>query len=390
MAWNQPGEDKTRPPARGAPDKSPLEMLRRWQQRVQRLWRPGSGGGTAAAFLLLLVAAVWLASGYFQIGASERGVVQRFGRYVVIEQPGHGWHWPWPIETMTRLNISNIPSLDSKALMLTADQSLIDLSWSVQYRISDPLHYLFQVRDPEPTLREVSETEMRALVGSMPLQALLNGDARARITSEARARIQGALNSYGAGVTLTGINLTDEHLPDPVLSAQRDADKAADDRQRALTEAQAYASDILAKAQSTTQRQLADAQIYAAQTVASADVEAERFTQVVDAYAQAPEITRNRLYIDTMEGILSRSRKIVVDVKSGTGNLIYLPLDKLAEEMRAVPGAPSNNAGGAAAGSAAAGSAAVGSATAPAGAAAGSANGAAADQDDRGRERTER
>jgi membrane protease subunit HflK len=308
--------------------------------------------------------------------------VQRFGCYVAIEQPGHGWHWPWPIETMTRLNIANIPSLDSKALMLTADQSLIDLSWSVQYRISDPLQYLFQVRDPEATLREVSESGIRALAGSTQLQALLSGDARARITTEARARIQKELNAYGAGISLTGINLTDVHLPDAVLAAQRDADKAAEDRQRALTDAQTYASDILAKAQSATQRQLADAQVYAAQTEANADAEAQRFTQLLNAYVQAPEVTRNRLYIDTMEGILSRSRKIVVDVKSGTGNLIYLPLDKLAEEMRtgAVPGAPANNAGSAAAGSTAA----------PAGAAAASAPAAAGAEDDRGRERTER
>jgi membrane protease subunit HflK len=202
MAWNQPGDDKQRPPPRGAPDDSSLDdMLRRWQQRVQRLWRPGSGGGSAALALLLLVAAVWLASGYYQIDASERGVVQRFGAFLQIEQPGHGWHWPWPIETMQKVNVASIQGLESKALMLTADQSLIEISWSVQYRINDPVQYLFQVRDPQLTLGQSGETTLRELVAQYDMPALLSGDARGRVTSEARGRIQQAIDAYHAGIT---------------------------------------------------------------------------------------------------------------------------------------------------------------------------------------------
>ena len=355
MAWNQPGEEKQRPPPRGAPDDSSLdEMLRRWQQRVQRLWRPGSGRGTAALALLLLVVAVWLASGYYQIGASERGVVQRFGRYLAIEQPGHGWHWPWPIETMQKLNVANIQGLDSKGLMLTADQSLIEIGWSVQYRINDPVHYLFQLRDPQLTLGQTSETVLRELVAQHDMPALLTGDARGRVTGDARGRIQQAVDAYRAGITVTSVNMTAVQLPDAALSAQRDAEKAVEDRQRAIADAQAFANDILPKAQAAAQRQLAEAQVYAAQTIANADGEADRFAQLAGAYAQAPEATRSRLYIDTMESILSRSRKIVIDVKNGSGNMIYLPLDKLAEAVRAAtPGAtPANSAPAAAAGAA--------------------------------------
>ncbi len=157
MAWNQPGDDKRRPASRGAPDNASLdEMLRRWQERVQRLWRPGSSRGKAAAVLVLLVAAVWLASGYYQIGPAERGVVQRFGAYVSTELPGSGWHWPWPIETLTKVNVANLQSVDCKAMVLTSDQSLINLSWSVQYHINDPLQYLFELRDPQATLRQSS------------------------------------------------------------------------------------------------------------------------------------------------------------------------------------------------------------------------------------------
>ncbi len=384
MAWNQPGEDKQRPPPRGAPDDSSLdEMLRRWQQRVQRLWRPGRGGGTAALALLLVAVAVWLASGYFQIDASERGVVQRFGRYLAIEQPGHGWRWPWPIESMQKLNVASIQGLDSKALMLTADQSLLQIGWSLQYRINDPVQYLFQVRDPQLTLRQSGETLLRELVAQHTLSALISGDARGQVTTEARGRIQQLLDGYRAGVIVTSVSMTDVQLPDAVVATQRDAEKAEEDRQRAIADAQAFANDILPKAQATAQRQLADAQVYAAQTVANADGEAERFAQLALAYAQAPEATRSRLYIDTMESILSRSHKIVIDAKSGSGNMIYLPLDKLAEAVRAAtPGAtPANSAPATGAAPATAGAA---------GASAGATGSDRSDQAERNRERVDR
>ena len=342
MAWNQPGEDKKRPAPRGTLDNASLDdLLRRLQRQVQRLWRPGSNRGSAALALLLLIATLWLISGYYQIGPSERGVVQRFGRYVAIEQPGHGWHWPWPIETLTKLDVVTVEALDSKALMLTDDQSLIDISWSVQYRIADPLRFLFQVREPQESLRQVSETVMRELIGGSSLSALLDGEARSRVASEARARIQKALDGYGAGINLAGVNLADVRLPEAVQVAQRDAAKAAADRQHAVAEANAYANDIVPKAQSAAQRQMTDAQVYATQTRAAAEGEAQRFTQVAQAYARAPEVTRSRMYIDTMESILSHAHKILIDTKSGSGSMIYLPLDKLAEAVRSsAPPAP--------------------------------------------------
>jgi membrane protease subunit HflK len=376
MAWNQPGEDQQRPAPRGAPDNNSLdELLRRLQRQVQRLWRPGSGRGTAALGLALLIVALWLASGYYQIGANERGVVQRLGRYVATEQPGQGWHWPWPIETVTKLDVAAIDGVNSKALMLTSDQGLIDISWSVQYRIANPQQFLFEVHEPEASLRQVSETVIREMVGANSLAALTDGVARSRISAEARARIQQGLDAYAAGIAVTSVGLTDVQLPDAVLASQREATKAAEERQRVVAEAQAYASDILPKAQSLAQRQLTDAQIYATQTVAAADGEAQRFTQLALAYARAPEVTRSRMYLETMEGILSHAHKIFIDTKAGNGNIIYIPLDKLAEAMRA--GAPP---------------AAPAAAPAATGASAAAAPGsdAAAAEDSRNRERPER
>jgi membrane protease subunit HflK len=333
MGWNQPGDDKRRPAARSAPERRSLDdVLRRWQGRVQRLWRPGSGRGTAALALVTLAVAVWLGSGYYQVGPSERGIVQRFGRYVATEQPGNGWHWPRPIDSMTKVNVANIEALDSKAAMLTSDQNLINIGWSVQYRIGDPLRYLFQLRDPETTLRQVSETMIREFVAGQTLQSLLAGPARVRLGSDVREHIQQALNGYDAGIDITSVNLTDAQLPDPVLAAQRDADHAADERQRSLADAQAYASDAVAKAQSAAQKQLTDAQVYATGAVATAQGDATRFTEIANAYAQSPQLTRQRLYVDGMQDILSHSRKIFIDAPSGT--MIYLPLDKLAEAVR--------------------------------------------------------
>jgi membrane protease subunit HflK len=334
MAWNQPGEDKKRPPPRGAPESKSLdELRRRLQRQVQQLWRPGSSRRTLLVAVLVVVA-LWLASGYYQIGPSERGVVQRFGRFVAIEQPGHIWRWPRPIETVNKLDVANPEGLDAKALMISSDQSLIDVSWSVQYRISDPLRYLFHVREPQESLRQASETVVRELVAANSIATLLDGEARARISTEARERIQKALDGYGAGIDLTAVNLTDPQLPDAVRGAQREAAKAAEDRQRVISEAENYTNEVVPAAQSAAQRVISEADVYAAQTRATADGEAQRFTQVAQAYAKAPEVTRNRMYIETMESILARAHKIIIDARSGSGNVIYIPLDKLADAIR--------------------------------------------------------
>jgi membrane protease subunit HflK len=340
MAWNQPGEDKKRPPQRGAPETNSLdELRRRLHRQVQQLWRPGSSRRTLMVAALVVVA-LWLATGYYQIGPSERGVVQRFGRFVAIEQPGHIWRWPRPIESVTKLDVANPAGVDSKALMASSDQSLIDVGWSVQYRISNPLRYLFHVREPQESLRQASETVVRELVAANSIATLLDGEARARISTEAREQIQKALDGYGAGIDLTAVNLTDPQLPDPVRAAQRDAAKAAEDRQRVISDAENYTNEVVPAAQNAGQHLISEADVYAAQTRAAADGEAQRFTAVAQAYAKAPEITRNRMYIETIESILARAHKIIIDTKSGSGNVIYIPLDKLADAIRSSSNTP--------------------------------------------------
>jgi membrane protease subunit HflK len=297
----------------------------------------------------LVVAAIWLMTGFYQVDAPERAVIQRFGKYQSVQEPGWGWRLPWPIETVSKVNVSSVNSIDYQSRMLTADLNLVNISCAIQYQYADPLKVLFQVRDPEGTLREVSESAIREIIGQNPLNSVLAGEPRQRITANTRDLIQKTLDVYSAGIRVLSVNLTEVQVPEPVLPSQRDFNKAKEDRERFSQEARAYANDLLPRAQGTAQRQLLDAEAYKLQVVAAAEGDASRFTQLATAYAQAPDVTRNRMYIETMESVLSRSRKVLLDARSGGNNVFYLPLDKLTEsaaQRNAVTVAPAVPADG--------------------------------------------
>ena len=307
--------------ARGAPAKPSLDnMLRRWQERVQRLWRPGSGRGTAALALLALLVAVWLGSGYYQVGPAERGVVQRFGRYVSTEQPGNGWHWPWPIETMTKLNVANIEGLDSKAAMLTAEQSLINIGWSVQYRIGDPLQYLFQLRDPETTLRQVERDQDPRVRGASAAAVAGSTAMRARgSSSDVRERIQQALDrlrcrhrhhqresNRRAAARSGARGAARGRARQPTIASMRSP------RRRPTPPTRCRRRRARHKSSSPMRRSMRRRPSPPRRAMPSA------FTALADACAQSPQVTRQRLYVDAMQDILSHSRKIFIDAPSGT------------------------------------------------------------------------
>jgi modulator of FtsH protease HflK len=278
-----------------------------------------------------LALALWLGSGMFQINASDRAVIQRFGRYSEVCGEGWGWAFPWPIETVTKVNVSRVNSVEYSSRVLTADVNLVKIRLAIQYQNADPVKALFQVRNLEETLGEVSESAIREVVGQATLDDIL-GSKRQLITDSTRELIQRTLDSYNSGLRVSSVNLTDVQVPDAVVAAQRDANKAIEDRERYSKEAQAYANDILPKAQGTAQRQIQDAEAYKSQIVSLAEGDVARFNSVYAAYAQAPEVTRQRMYIETIEQLMQQSKKIVLDTKSGNGsNMIYLPLDKMLE-----------------------------------------------------------
>jgi modulator of FtsH protease HflK len=331
MAWNQPGKEQRAKSSSTARVGGLEDLIRRLNQRF------GGGGGDKGqrpdgrVFVLLgvLALAVWLMTGFYQVDPAERGVVQRFGRFNEVTDPGPRWHLPSPIETVSKVNISNVNSIDYQSRMLTSDVNLVSISCAIQYQYADPQRVLFKVRDPETTLREVSESAIREVIGQNKLEAVLAGEPRRAITTNTRDLIQKTLDGYGVGIRVVSVNLTDVQVPEQVLASQRDANKAIEDKERFSKVAQGYANDLLPQARGMAQRQLLDAEAYKLQVVAAAEGDASRFSQLLAAYVQAPEVTRNRLYLETMETVLSRSRKVIVDTKNGGNNMLYLPLDKL-------------------------------------------------------------
>lgn len=338
MAWNQPDGKKDpwgRRPGQGGSDID--QTLREWQRRLEALLRPGGGEGPAPGrgslgwLVAVAVLVLWVASGFYQVNAPERGVVQRFGRFIEVREPGWGWRWPWPIETVTKVNVSNVESVEYKSRVLTADVNLVDLQVAVQFQYADPVKVLFSVREPEETIRQVSESAIREVVGRSQLDSILVGATRPEITARTRELIQKTLEFYGAGVRVSSVNLTDVQVPEAVIPSQRDANKALADQERLMKEAEAYASGIIPVAEGAASRQLQEAEAYKAQVIALAHGESSRFAQLVEAYQKAPQVTRQRLYLEAVENVLGRSRKVLLDSQRGGqgGNVLYLPLDKL-------------------------------------------------------------
>jgi len=339
MAWNQPGQNNPwgrRPGQGGGPDLD--ERVKSWQRRFESLFRPGGGRGNESRSLFILLAvvavAVFILSGFFQIKAAEQGVILRFGRLVDIRPQGWGWRWPW-VETLIKVNVASVQSTEYKSRVLTSDVNLVDLRFAVQYQLSDPKKVLFAVKDPEATLSEVSAMAIREVVGRSELDNVLVGKTRPEITRRTKDLIQRTLDAYNTGITITTVNLTDVQVPEAVIPSQRDANKALADQERFVKESQAYANSIIPVAQGAAARMQQDAEAYKSQVTAIAEGQTSRFLQLQQAYSQAPEVTRRRLYMDTVESVLARAHKVLIDTKAGGsagGNMFYLPLDKLLEK----------------------------------------------------------
>ncbi|MET0291839.1 MAG: FtsH protease activity modulator HflK [Steroidobacteraceae bacterium] len=343
MAWNEPGGRGESPWGRRPANQGGLDgLLASAQRRLEALLKGGSGGngsssppagsdgsGQLTVMVIVAIVVLWLAAGFFKVDASERAVIQRFGKFLEVRNPGLSWRLPWPVDTVTKVNVSKVNSVEYRSRMLTADVNLVDIRSAIQYQYADPVKVLFQVREPESTLREVSESAIREVVGQAALEAVL-GAQRQEVSTRTRDLIQRTLDTYNSGIRVLSVNLTDLQVPEAVLASQRDANKAIEDRDRFSKEAESYANDILPKAVGAAQRLMQDAEAYKAQILAQAEGDVARFESVYNAYSQAPEVTRQRLYIETIEQVMQRSKKVVIDAKSGTnGNVLYLPLDKL-------------------------------------------------------------
>ena len=346
MAWNEPGNGKNpwdRGQGQGPPDLD--KIIRAWQQRLVALLRGGRGsrsssggqstgqpGGAAIFALAGLVLAVWVATGFYRVDDAERGVVTRFGKYQESTMPGLRWHLPWPVERVERVNINEIVPFKQQTRMLTADENIVVVDLVVQYRKADPVKYLFNVRDPEATLQDISESAIREVIGKNKLDFVLL-EGRTEIAAQTEKLVQQTLDEYQTGMLVTKVNLQDANFPSQVETAVQDAIKAREDRERLSFEAQAYANDVVPRARGEAVRRQQDAEGYRARVVADAQGEAARFELLLAEYKKAPEVTRRRLYLEAMEEIYSSSNKVLVDSDSGN-NMLYLPVDKILEQRR--------------------------------------------------------
>lgn len=351
MSWNEPGGEKKDPWSGRDKDKGPPDMedvIRSFQEKLGGIF--GGGGGTGGGmpvqrlgFIGVLLLGLWLASGFYIVNQGNMGVETRFGRYTETMPAGLNWHLPVPIEQVQIVNVQQqrvlevgyrsggrqqaLGSIPKEALMLTKDENIVDVRLAVQYQVKDAKDFEFNVFDPEVSLKQVTESAVRAVVGKSKMDFVLK-EGRTEVAADILQQIQGVMDSYQSGVSLSSVNLQDAQPPEEVQSAFEDAIKAREDKQRLINEAEAYRNGVIPEARGAAMRVTQEAEGYTARVVARAYGETRRFSQLLAEYKKAPAVTRRRLYIEAMEDVLENTDTVMVDVKGGN-NLLYLPLDKL-------------------------------------------------------------
>jgi membrane protease subunit HflK len=308
---------------------------------------PGLGGpssaqmGGGAGILIALVLAVWLASGFYIVVEGTRGVVLTFGKFAQETQSGLRWRMPWPIQSHEIVNLAQVRTLEigyrntvktkvlKESLMLTDDENIVDLQFAVQYTVKDVTDFVFNNKRPDEAVMQAAESAAREIIGKSRMDQILY-ESREEIAIKTRQLMQVILDRYKTGVLISNVTIQNAQPPEQVQAAFDDAVKAGQDRERQKNEGQSYANDVIPKARGTSARLLQEAEGYKQRVIANAEGEATRFKQVLAEYSKAPAVTRERIYLDTLQQIFSSTSKVITDSK-GSGNLLYLPLDKLMQ-----------------------------------------------------------
>ncbi len=346
MAWNEPGGGKDNDPwggkNQGPPDLD--EALKKLQDKLNGIFGGGKSGGAsggnggahlssgALAMLLVLAVVVWGLFGFYQVDQQERAVVLRLGVYHGTVMPGLRWNPPL-VDEVSIVNVTKVRTVASRGQMLTEDENIVDIALSVQYTVANPADFLLKVKSPELSLEHALESALRHVVGSSKMDQVIT-EGREQIAVDTQQRLQTYLDTYQSGIQVAKVNIEDAQAPSQVQDAFDDVTRAKEDRERLKNEAEAYANGIIPEARGAAQRQLEEAQAYKEQVIAKAEGEAQRFTQLLTEYKKAPKVTRERLYIDALEGLYQDTTKVMVDVEGGN-NMLYLPLDKLMENRPA-------------------------------------------------------
>jgi membrane protease subunit HflK len=341
-------QEGRRPGEGGPPDLD--QLWRDFNARLNRLFgQRGDGGGpyrpdargvgVTVSIVLAIVGLVWLASGAFIVQEGQAGVVTTFGKLSHTAGPGFNWRWPYPFQAHEVVNVAQVRTAEigyranvrnkqpQEALMLTDDENIVDIQFAVQYKLKDPVAWVFNNRDQDETIREVAESSVREVVGRSKLDALLY-EGRDKVAVDVRGMIQQLADRYQLGVQVTNVTMQAIQPPEPVQAAFDEVSKAVQDRARLKSEGEAYANDVLPKAKAQAFSLVQDAQAYRARVVENATGNAARFNAVVGEYAKAPGVTRDRMYIDTMQEIFTSASKVMIDARAN-GNTLYIPLDKM-------------------------------------------------------------
>ncbi|MGZ8096819.1 MAG: FtsH protease activity modulator HflK [Methylosarcina sp.] len=361
MSWNEPGGDNKDPWSGRGDQKGPPDLdqaIRSLQEKLGKIFggggggpgeRPTGGSMKSLGYILAGVLFLWAISGFYIVDEGNHGVETRFGKYIGTTQSGLNWHLPVPIERVDIVNVKQNRTIDvgfqsfgeaasrsepKEALMLTRDENYVDVRLVVQYQVKDAKDFLFNVVDPAKTLKQVTESAERGVIGSSNMDFVLT-EGRAEVVTQIKKEIQTILDGYVTGIQVTTVNLRDAQPPEQVQNAFEDVIKAREDEQRLINEAQAYANDVVPKARGAAARKLQEAEGYKEQVIAQAEGETNRFSKLLAEYSKAPEVTRKRLYLESMESVLAGANTIMVDVKS-SNNLLYLPLDKMTQHLPSI------------------------------------------------------
>jgi membrane protease subunit HflK len=363
MSWNEPGGDKKDPWSGRGDQKGPPDLdeaIRSLQEKLSGFFGSGKGGddGSSATppwkslgFVAAGAVVLWGLSGFYIVDEGTQGVETRFGKYVATTQSGLNWHFPSPIERVDVVDVKQqryievgyrsggseqaLGSVPKEALMLTKDENIVDVRLAVQYQVKDAKDFIFNIVNPAATLKQVTESAQRGVVGSSKMDFVLT-EGRSEIVAQIKKEIQDVMDSYKSGVQVTSVNLQDAQPPEQVQNSFEDAIKAREDEQRLINEAEAYSNDVVPKARGAAARKIQEAEGYKEQVIAQAEGESSRFSKLLAEYSKAPDVTRKRLYIESMESVLSETNTVMVDVK-GSNNMLYLPLDKMIQQQSPEP-----------------------------------------------------
>jgi membrane protease subunit HflK len=328
-------------------------LIRDIQKKINKFLPGGSSsGGKPIGLALIILAFIWLASGLYRVLPDEQGVVLRFGKFTSTTQPGLNYHIPFPIESVLTPKVTKVNRMDvgfrserdsgfssgggvadvpEESLMLTGDENIVNIDFSVFWVIKDAGKFLFQIQDPQGTVKAAAETAMREVIAKSRIQQILT-EGRAKIENETQEIIQSILDEYNSGIQVTQVQTQKADPPDQVIDAFRDVQAARADMERSKNEAEAYANDVIPRARGEAAKIMQAAEAYKQKVVAAAEGEASRFVSIYTEYAKAKEVTQERMYLETMEKVLSDIDKVIIEKGAGSGVVPYLPLPELGKK----------------------------------------------------------